>query len=167
MPLPDAAFDVVLCQMGLQFFGNKVAALREVRRVLAAGGRIALNVPGPTPPLFASLADALRGHIGRESAEFAQRVFSLHDAEELRTLMNGAALHEVSVRKASKTLRLPQPVDFLWQYVGSTPLAAAVAQADDAQRAAFERDVCARWQEFTVDGGLSLSLGVTTVTARR
>jgi ubiquinone/menaquinone biosynthesis C-methylase UbiE len=39
MPLPDDGFDVVLCQMGLQFFQDKVAALREMRRTLAPGGR--------------------------------------------------------------------------------------------------------------------------------
>jgi ubiquinone/menaquinone biosynthesis C-methylase UbiE len=32
MPLPDGAFDVVLCQMGFQFVPGKVAALREMRR---------------------------------------------------------------------------------------------------------------------------------------
>ena len=34
MPIPDASFDVVLCQMGLQFMPDKLAALREIRRVL-------------------------------------------------------------------------------------------------------------------------------------
>ena len=43
MPLPDAAFDVVLCQMGLQFMPDQLAALREMRRVLARGGRYKIN----------------------------------------------------------------------------------------------------------------------------
>jgi len=30
---PDAAFDVVLCQQGLQFFPDKMGPLREMRRV--------------------------------------------------------------------------------------------------------------------------------------
>ena len=33
MPLPDDAFDVVLCQLGLQFMPDKLAALQEMRRV--------------------------------------------------------------------------------------------------------------------------------------
>ena len=32
IPLPDTAFDVVLCQLGLQFVADKSAALREMRR---------------------------------------------------------------------------------------------------------------------------------------
>ena len=39
MHLPDAAFDVVLCQQGVQFFPDRPAALREMRRVLVPGGR--------------------------------------------------------------------------------------------------------------------------------
>src|SRR3546814_10556694 len=31
MPLPDASFDVVLCQLGLQFMPDRQAALREMR----------------------------------------------------------------------------------------------------------------------------------------
>src|SRR4029450_2324224 len=42
--LEDASFDVVLCQQGLQFFPDKALALREMRRVLDRGGRLALSV---------------------------------------------------------------------------------------------------------------------------
>ena len=34
MPFPDASFDVVLCQQGLQFFPDRAAGLREMCRVL-------------------------------------------------------------------------------------------------------------------------------------
>jgi ubiquinone/menaquinone biosynthesis C-methylase UbiE len=40
----DLSFDVVLCQQGLQFFPDKAAALKEIRRVLKHGGRLALSV---------------------------------------------------------------------------------------------------------------------------
>lgn len=44
MPLPDAAFDIVYCQLGLQFFPDRPAALREMYRVLVPGGRLGLMV---------------------------------------------------------------------------------------------------------------------------
>src|SRR5918998_1033732 len=44
MPLPDASFDVVLCQHGLQQFPDRAAALREMRRVLKGDGRLAASV---------------------------------------------------------------------------------------------------------------------------
>ena len=44
MPFPDAAFDVAYCQLGLQFFPDRPAAMREMYRVLVRGGRLGLMV---------------------------------------------------------------------------------------------------------------------------
>lgn len=84
MPLPTGSFDAVLCQMGLQFVPDKHAALREMWRVLAPGGRLLLNVPGPAPRPFAIMAEALARHVGAEAAGFVKHVFSLYDTSELR-----------------------------------------------------------------------------------
>ena len=167
MPLQDGAFDVVLCQMGLQFVSNKLGALREMRRVLAAGGRVLISVPGPIPPLFAIMADGLARHIGPEAASFAQVVFSLHDADELAGLLKSAGFRDIEVRTATKKLQVPAAGDFLWQYIHSTPLIAAVAKADEAKRAAFERDVTSQWQPFAANEGMTLEVGMTTATARK
>ena len=166
MPLPDSSFDVVLCQMGLQFVPDKTAALREMRRVLASDGRMACNVPGPTPRPFAHLSEALARHIGAEAAGFVSQVFSLHDEGEIRDLVTGAGFHEVSVRSGTAALRLPAPQEFLWQYVSSTPLAGVVAQADDECRGALERDVLAGWRDFEQEGALTVEVRNVVVTAR-
>lgn len=165
MPLPDEAFDVVLCQMGLQFIPDKAAALAEMRRVLVGGGRVCLNVPGPRPALFGIMADALARHLGPKAAGFVDLVFSLHDADELAGLMRGAGFREVDVRAAPKDLRLPAPADFFRQYLHSTPVAAIAAEADPSTREALEREVSAQWQAFAADGAMQLRLGVTTGSA--
>lgn len=167
MPLPDESFDVVLCQMGLQFVPDRRAALREMRRILASGGRLILNVPGPTPRLFAAMGQALARHIGAEAAGFVNHVFSLHDTGELQELIGGAGFHDVSVQVETKTLRLPPPDEFLWQYVHSTPLGGTVAQVDDEHRGSLERDVVANWQEFVKDRALMLQVRVVVATARK
>lgn len=165
MPFPDRSFDVVLCQMALQFMPGKLAALRQMRRVLDAGGRVVLNMPGPKPPIFAVMSDALARHVGSEAAAFADLVFSMHDADEVRELMRGAGFREVEVTARPKRLRLPAPADFLWQYVYSTPMAAAVARVDEPARAALQHDACNGWREYVVDGKLSLEVRMTTATA--
>lgn len=166
MPFPDGSFDVVLCQIGLQFVPGKLAALREMRRVLDTGGRAVVSVPGPKPPLFGVMTDALARHLSQEAASFGDLVFSMHDVDELTELMRGAGFRDVDVQAKPKSLRLPAPTDFLWQYILSTPVAEAASQAGEARRDALEREVCARWQEeHMADGGLSLQVGVTTATA--
>jgi ubiquinone/menaquinone biosynthesis C-methylase UbiE len=167
MPFPDTSFDVVLCQMGLEFVPDKDAALREMRRVLVRGGRLILNVPGPTPLLFNIMREALARHVGAEAAGFVDHVFSLHDTAEIQDLISGAGFHDVSVQSDTKSLRLPAPEEFLWQYVHSTPLAGAVAQMDDDRRGLLERDVVANWQEFVKDRVLVLQVRIVVATARK
>ncbi len=167
MPFSNESFDAVLCQMGLQFMPDRSTPLREMRRVLAQGGRLILNVPGPTPRSLSIMKESLARHLGAEAAGFVDRVFSLHDEAQIRNLVEAAGFHDVSVQSETKRLHLPPPSEFLWQYVRSTPLAGAVARVDDERLGAIERDVVKRWQELVEDGALVLDVRVVTATARK
>jgi len=46
-PFPDETFDVVTCRLGIMYARNVQQALREMRRVLKPGGRVALVAWGP------------------------------------------------------------------------------------------------------------------------
>lgn len=165
IPLADGSFDVVLCQMGLQFVTDRLAALREMRRVLAPGGRALISSPGPTPAPFEILSQALARDISPEAAGFARRVFSLHDTGEFEGLLRDAGFERVEAWSKPKALRVSTPREFLWQYLHSTPLSPAVMGAAESKRAALERDVAARWRPFAVDGGMRFEVGMTTAIA--
>jgi ubiquinone/menaquinone biosynthesis C-methylase UbiE len=47
LPLPDASVEVVLAVHALLFADDRVATLREWRRVATPGARLSLSVPGP------------------------------------------------------------------------------------------------------------------------
>src|SRR5204862_5191815 len=66
--LPNASFDVVLCQQGLQFFPDKLVALREMRRVLVHGGRLALSVWNSTGLYNTAVGEALVRFVGNVAA---------------------------------------------------------------------------------------------------
>ena len=165
MPLEDASFDVALCAMGLQFFSDREAGLREMDRVLVSGGRAVLNLPGPIPPLFAVFEDGLTRHVGPEAAGFASMVFSLHDPDEIRSLVRAGGFDDVEIAADTKSLRVPPPDQFLWQYIHATPLAGMLEAIDEERRAALERDVCSGWEAYVDDGGLKLDVRMTTVVA--
>lgn len=151
IPCADASFDVVTCSLGLQFVPDRPAAMREIQRVLTAGGRVAIATVGPTPPVFEILAQGLARHVKLEVAGFVRHVFSLHEHQELRDLAEGAGLRSVSVQSKPLRVMLPPPSEFLWQYVHSTPLAGPVGEIGDDERAALERDVTTAWHTF-LDG---------------
>jgi len=96
LPLPDAAFDAVLCQQGLQYVPDKPAALAEARRVLAPGGRAVFATwqsIGRNPVLDA-LNEAARRRLGVAPLGVA---FELGDADELRTLFGPAGFADVVI----------------------------------------------------------------------
>ncbi|MCW3782619.1 class I SAM-dependent methyltransferase [Defluviimonas salinarum] len=165
IPLDDALFDVVLCQMSLQFITNKIAALREMRRVLKPSGRILLNVPGPKPLLFAAMNDSIARRLSQDAAAFLDLVFAMHDPAELRDLFESAGFKDVSVTAVPKVLTVPKPEEFLWQYVHSSPMASDAMDMAPSARQALEDEVCPKWSEFVDGGKMQFKVGITTVRA--
>ena len=167
LPLPDESFDAVVCSLSFQFFTDKARALQEMRRVLAPGGRAALGTPGPTPPLMAAIDEVLTDHIGPQASMFVQKVFSVHDPDEVRAMFVAAGFDDVEVETRALRLRVPPPTDFFWQYVHSTPLAGITAGLTPDTRAALERDVAERCQPFANGDAVVMEPGLLVATARR
>jgi ubiquinone/menaquinone biosynthesis C-methylase UbiE len=139
--LPDGPFDVVFCQQGLQFVDDKAAAVGEMTRVLAPGGRIVASVwqDLERQPVYAPMLEAEARFLGVEVSEVAGRAFSLGDPHELHALFEAEAesdLARVEVVQAERTVRFPSPERF----VAMTVMAAGAvvprfAELDEAERA--------------------------------
>lgn len=165
MPLPDHSFDVVFCQLGLQFFDDKAAALREFRRVLAPNGRVYINTPVPND-FFDVLDREIARHVSTEAAAFVHGVFSLNDPQELADLLTAAGFAQVRVRLHRKQVHPPAARDFMWHYIYCTPLMAWLPQSGNAQTRALEEAVVAGWQPWQHGEGMSYEQAVLVGTAR-
>jgi SAM-dependent methyltransferase len=102
LPLPDEAFDVVLCQQGLQFFPDKTGALAEMRRALKPGGRagVAVWCGIEECPFWDALASAVGQVLGKETEiGFRSGPWGLPEADELQRLVDAAGFTDVDVRR--------------------------------------------------------------------
>lgn len=165
-PFSGGAFDVVLCQQGLQFFPDRLKALREMRRVLAPAGRVALSVWTGPSPYFVAQREGLARHVSAEAATSIAAAFTLPDADDLRGLLVGGGFRDVVIHHVRMTLRLPPPEEFLMRHLSAMPVAELVAAAGEEARAAL----VAHMKEATrayVDGyGLAVPQEVNVATGR-
>jgi SAM-dependent methyltransferase len=117
LDLPDGSFDLVTCQQGLQFFADRVAALREMRRVLVPGGRVGVAVwlGLDRLDLFRALAEGEVRHLASLGVTYedAAAPFTLGDPEEVRALLSAAGFADVSVEERSFEARFSEPERFV------------------------------------------------------
>ena len=151
MELADASFDLVICQHGLQFFPDRAAGVREMRRVLAPGGRavVACWQGLERQTFFATLVRAQAHHLGVSESHVGVP-WSFGDADALRGVFVAAGFADVEVQTHTIDACFPEPEKFIRMTVTAAtavmadrfggadlePLVAAVAAecADDFAR---------------------------------
>jgi ubiquinone/menaquinone biosynthesis C-methylase UbiE len=141
MPLPDASFDVGLCQQGFQFFPDRAAGLQELKRVLVPGGRILLSIWEGETPYSAAMAVAVEKHVGREPASTLRTSRACPEPSTVQALMMQAGFRDVRTVARALTRRLPAIARFVLRHLAATPVAGAIAALSEAERAALGDDV--------------------------
>jgi SAM-dependent methyltransferase len=168
LPFADATFDVVLCQQGLQFFPDRLAALCEMRRVLSPGGRLTLAVwrANQHHPFFGALADALTRHVSPEAGAGGHVPFALGEVTELRTLITGAGFSDVRIRIEILPMRVASLEQYVPEHLAATPMAGAVAAAGESARAALLQNISTAVQAYRDDEGWAFPMEAYIVSAR-
>ena len=168
LPFATNAFDVVVCQQGLQFFPDSGRALREAHRVLVPGGRFAVAVwcAIESSPGHHALTRGLERHVGTEAAGLMSGVFRLGDAQTLQTILEIAGFHEVRVRREKRVARFPSPELFTrWVVIGSV-LGRTGVQVRDESLAAIIREVDGALQPYMRADGLAFPMEAHFAVAR-
>jgi ubiquinone/menaquinone biosynthesis C-methylase UbiE len=102
IPFGDATFDVVLCQFGLMFMSEKIAVLKEMKRVLKSNGRLGVSVW--VGGLYdQTLEEALTKHIDPDQINFL--IWDYGNPGWLRSQVEQAGLKIVNLNKETKPSR--------------------------------------------------------------
>lgn len=114
LDLPDDAFDLVLCQQGLQFFDDPAGAMSEARRVLDDGGRMVLSVWQPLDrhPVYRALLEAEARYLGADVEDVATP-FVFGDEERVRSTLVTAGFGSVQVEEDTLDVGFHDPETFV------------------------------------------------------
>jgi SAM-dependent methyltransferase len=172
LPFCAGSYDVVLCQLGLQFIPDRPAALAGMRRVLVTGGRLGLSVYGPiehNPATFA-LAVALDRHLGPGASSAKRAEHALADPALLRTLAAGAGFSRVQIVTETRIIRFASVADYVRIQLTATPLASLLRhQAEGSIRQLAQTltaEVAAALRAHRADGGLAFPQQAHVLLAR-
>ncbi len=128
LPFDEATFDAVVCQFGLISFQDRVAALKEMWRVLAPGGRLMVTVWWGSideVPAYAVLAELANRHRGPDASDAIKAIFILGDTDEVTDIFRTAGLNDVQISTRFGTERFASLEAFVEVLVkGWPPLAA-------------------------------------------
>jgi len=159
LPFPDAAFDVVFCQYGLEFFADQSAGLGQIARVLVPGGRVVLRVwrALERQPFYAALLKALERHVRAGVGAPILKAFTLADAAALRALVAGAGFRQVHIRLTTNPLRYPSVEEYVRGYlhVFLSVVSDVAAMMDDTRRNALLQEVATALRTDVDDDGLA------------
>jgi SAM-dependent methyltransferase len=166
--LPAATVDGVLCRFGYMLLVDPEAALRETRRVLKPGGRVALAVWDviETNPWMGVLAAALdeRG-LGPMFPPGVPGPFSLSRPGAVQELLDATGFDDIEVEPVDLVFA-PPSADAWWEHMmqTSTSTAATVRGLAPAEHYALRDAVDAGYASYVRDDG-SLQLPARALAA--
>lgn len=158
LPFENGSFDVVFCQQGLQYFPDRAKGMCEMHRVLAPGGRVAINVWGPfeRQPFDVIYREGLRAFFGPEALNPSTLGFSLNTYGELHKLAKDAGFTNINIRFENRTARYPDIREFLVGWTQASPNAAQFQAFSDEMRMRFVAYLIERLDSYTDDAGLAI-----------
>jgi SAM-dependent methyltransferase len=166
LPLPDADFDVTLCQSALMFMPDATAALREMARVTRAGGTVGVQVYASLDdqPAYGPWVAMVARHAGPEAISLLSTYWVHGDLDGLRGRFEAAQLEVTSVDTVRGTARFPSVEQMVRTEVEATPLIDRLG--DEVYRRSLDESAEILGQ-FRAGSGADLPIDAHFVIARK
>lgn len=109
LPFEDNRFDRVLCQFSLMFIENRIAAIKEMRRVCKPDGHVAVSIWAPLDHsrVYSALVDLTRQIAGREVASKLAAPWALGTLGKMDNLLLSAGVNEYECHERVGIARFP------------------------------------------------------------
>jgi SAM-dependent methyltransferase len=170
LALPDAAFDVVLCQFGLMFVPDKLQALREMRRVLKPGGTLGLTVwsVAERVGLF-TVAGIIGAALPPPPGPQPASPLSLGEPGLIERLVTEAGFRHVTAQPFTLAFDIPSAESEWERWTGdlSNPMAARVLELPAHERDTLREQVLAALEAHRAGDVIRIASEAIFVTAQR
>ncbi|MGV3518325.1 class I SAM-dependent methyltransferase [Luteitalea sp.] len=124
LPFADHQFDVVVCQFGVMFFADRLAGVRELRRVLAPDGVLLINTWGSLSdnPIARIAHEEVARALPDDPPPFLTVPFGLHDADAVTALLHEAGFTYVQSSVVDLTGRSHSAHGAAWGLLCGSPM---------------------------------------------
>jgi len=132
LALPDGTYDAALCALGLMYVPDPLAALKEMKRALRAGGRAAVSVWGSREKCgWAEIFPIVERRV---ASEVCPMFFQLGGGDALALTMGLAGFTDLKVERLPATIRYENASDACGAAFVGGPVALAYSHFDEATK---------------------------------
>ena len=125
LPFEEQAFELVICQFGFMFFGEKEKAFSEAFRTLRPGGQLLFNVWDHIKCNEISfLTDQLVTELTGKTADQRKGPYSFYDEDLIRQFLKQAGFTSITSKKVVIETKDPDPELIYNGLILGSPLAA-------------------------------------------
>ena len=168
LPFEDGTFDAVVCQFGLMFIPDKLAAVREVHRVLVPNGLFVFSVWDSIDKNdIAKIANqAVALFFEKDPPTFYQVPFGLYDQNVVRGLLRDAGFKDPQISALEMTGESPSSIDAAKGLIEGNPILNEINQRATADLKTVETAVAKAVAEQCGDNPVRCKLRAFAYTVR-
>ena len=165
----DKSFDYVICQQGFQFFSDKIASAKEIRRVLRDDGTVVVSVWRTVTEchFFNTICTSLESIGEADTGGMMRAPFDFMHQSELQDAFKSAEFSSVNVHREERDMIVTGGVEHAIRAAYATPIGPKLRSLSQETQARFVGVFAKNIQELAADGVTMGQMASDVLVARK